>query len=402
MGGAMRPVLRIVHPSAVRVTAICSVPTCAARTKTMKVDVFAPVRGNGSAVCWAPAIEAEPVSASATQIQWRIDMASAYQAARQAAAFVDRSARGRIVVRGRDRASYLQGLLTNDIEILKAGQGCYAAYLTAQGRMIADLWVYELGDVIMLSLPGESTAAVMARLDQFIFSEDVQLGDVSDAFAQVAVVGPDAARVVEGFFDEPPPASLAALPEHGNLRNHMSQHPVIVTRVTDTGEPGFDVYVEREQLGWLKDRLVSSGVPQADEQAAEALRIEAGVPVFHRDMNEDTIPLEAGIESRAISMTKGCYVGQEVIVRVLHRGHGRVAKKLVGLTLDGESTPSAGASVMSGDRAVGAITTAVPSPALGRPIALAYVQRDFIPPGTVLSVDGVPATVSELPFIPRV
>jgi folate-binding protein YgfZ len=328
-------------------------------------------------------------------------MTSAYQAARQAAAFVDRSARGRIVVRGRDRASYLQGLLTNDIEILKAGQGCYAAYLTAQGRMIVDLWVYELGDVIMLSLPGESTAVVMARLDQFIFSEDVQLGDVSDAFAQVAVVGPDAARVVEAFFDEPPPASLAALPEHGNLRNHMSQHPVIVTRVTDTGEPGFDVYVEREQLGWLKDRLVSSGVPEADEQAVEALRIEAGVPVFHRDMNEDTIPLEAGIESRAISMTKGCYVGQEVIVRVLHRGHGRVAKKLVGLTLDGESTPSAGASVMSGDRAVGAITTAVSSPALGRPIALAYVQRDFILPGTVLSVDGVPATVSELPFIPR-
>jgi folate-binding protein YgfZ len=329
-------------------------------------------------------------------------MASAYQAARQTAAFIDRSSRGRIVVNGRDRASYLQGLLTNDIEALKTGEGCYAAYLTAQGRMIADLWVYELGDVIMLSLAGELTSMVMARLDQFIFSEDVQLGDVSEAFGQVAVVGPDAARVVEALFDGPPAASLSTLPEHGNLRGRIGQQPAIVTRVTDTGEPGFDVYVERGQLGWLNDRLMAGGVPKADDEAAEALRIEAGVPVFHRDMDEDTIPLEAGIESRAISMSKGCYVGQEIIVRVLHRGHGRVARKLVGLALDGEVIPARGAAVMSADRAVGEVTSAVRSPALGQQVALAYVQRDFMVPGSVLSVDGAAATVTALPFVPRV
>jgi folate-binding protein YgfZ len=329
-------------------------------------------------------------------------MASAYQAARHTAAFIDRSSRGRIVVNGRDRASYLQGLLTNDLQALKTGEGCYAAYLTAQGRMIADLWVYELGDVIMLSLAGESTSTVMARLDQFIFSEDVQLGDVSEAFGQVAVVGPDAARVVEALFDEPPAASLSTLPEHGNLRGRIGQQPAIVTRVTDTGEPGFDVYVERGQLGWLIDRLMTGGVLKADDEAAEALRIEAGVPVFHRDMDEDTIPLEAGIESRAISMTKGCYVGQEIIVRVLHRGHGRVARKLVGLALDGEVIPSRGAAVMSADRAVGEVTSAVRSPALGQPVALAYVQRDYVAPGAVLSVDGAVATVTALPFVSRV
>jgi folate-binding protein YgfZ len=329
-------------------------------------------------------------------------MASAYQAARHTAAFIDRSSRGRIVVNGRDRASYLQGLLTNDVEALKTGEGCYATYLTAQGRMIADLWVYELGDVMMLSLAGELTSTVMARLDQFIFSEDVQLGDVSEAFGQIAVVGPDAARVVEALFDEPPVTSLATLPEHGNLRGHIGQQPAIVTRVTATGEPGFDVYVERGQLGWLNDRLMAGGVPKADDEAAEALRIEAGVPVFHRDMDEDTIPLEAGIESRAISMTKGCYVGQEIIVRVLHRGHGRVARKLVGLALDGEVIPARGAAVMSADRAVGEVTSAVRSPALGHPVALAYVQRDFMAPGSVLSVDGAAATVTALPFVPRV
>jgi folate-binding protein YgfZ len=267
--------------------------------------------------------------------------------------------------------------------------------------MIADLWVYELGDVMMLSLAGELTSIVMARLDQFIFSEDVQLGDVSEAFGQIAVVGPDAARVVEALFDEPPVTSLTTLPEHGNLRGHIGQQPAIVTRVTDTGEPGFDVYVERGQLSWLIDRLMTGGVLKADDEAAEALRIEAGVPVFHRDMDEDTIPLEAGIESRAISMTKGCYVGQEIIVRVLHRGHGRVARKLVGLALDGEVIPSRGAAVMSADRAVGEVTSAVRSPALGQPVALAYVQRDFVAPGVVLSVDGAVATVTALPFVSR-
>src|SRR6478736_9132203 len=136
-----------------------------------------------------------------------------------------------------------------------------------------------------------------------------------------------------------------------------------------------------------------------DETTAETLRIETGVPRFGRDMDEETIPLEAGIESRAISMTKGCYVGQEVIVRVLHRGHGRVARKLVGLKIDGDAVPAAGASVMSGDRVAGEVTSGVRSPALGGPIALAYVQRDFIAPGTALSVNGAGATVTTLPFV---
>jgi folate-binding protein YgfZ len=312
---------------------------------------------------------------------------------------IDRSTRGRLVVSGRDRASYLQGLLTNDIPAVKAGEGCYAAYLTAQGRMISDMWVYELGDVILMNLPGETTAAVLARLDQFIFSEDVQLGDVSETFAQIAVVGPDAARVVEALLDMPPAVPLASLPEYGNLRSRIRDSPAIITRVTDTGAPGFDVYVDRERAGWVKEQLASAGAHEADSETAEILRVEAGVPAFGPDMDEATIPLEAGIESRAISLTKGCYVGQEVIIRVLHRGHGRVAKKLVGLALDGDAVPAPGAIVKSADRAVGEITSAVRSPALGRPIALAYVQRDFVAIGTALSVDGAQATVSALPFV---
>ncbi len=328
-------------------------------------------------------------------------MASAYQAARQRAAFIERSARGRLLVSGRDRASYLQGLLTNDMVALKAGEGCYAAYLTPQGRMISDLWVYELGDVILLSLPGDVKNAVLAKLDQFIFSEDVQLGDVTDTFGQIAVVGPEAARVVGTLLDDSPVDRLAALGDHGNIRGFISGQPAIVTRMTDVGEPGFEIYIERDATGRLKGRLATEGAVELDEQTAEVLRVEAGVPEFHRDMDEETIPLEAGIESRAISLTKGCYVGQEVIIRVLHRGHGRVARKLVGLTFDGDAVPERGSIVKSDQKDVGEITSSVRSIALDRPIALAYLQRDFLAPGTAVSVDGASAVVTTLPFASR-
>ena len=325
-------------------------------------------------------------------------MTSAYQAARQRAAFLDRSSRGRLLVSGTDRASYLQGLLTNDTVALKAGEGCYAAYLTPQGRMISDLLVYELGDVILLSLPGDVKDTVLARLDQFIFSEDVQLGDVTATFGQVAVVGPDAVRFISSLTDDSQAARLSSLPEHGNLRSAIDGQPAIVTRVTDVGERGFEIYVERAGVGPLRVRLTEAGVVELDGDTAEVLRVEAGVPEFHRDMDEETIPLEAGIESRAISPTKGCYVGQEVIVRVLHRGHGRVARKLVGLTLDGDVIPARGSIVKSDQKDVGEITSSVRSIALDKPIALGYLQRDFLAPGTQVSVDGTRAVVTQLPF----
>lgn len=324
--------------------------------------------------------------------------ANSYQAARTGAALIDRSDRGRIVVTGADRASYLQGLFTNDISALEPGQGTYTAYLTPQGRMIADLWVYELGDLMLLSLSGDVKDTLLARLDQFIFTEDVQLGDVSQTFGQLAVIGPEAARIVGGIVDGIGPEQLTGLAEHGTVRAQVGGQPVIITRVTDAGEPGIELYIDRGAAAALTDRLRAAGVVDLDRDAAEAIRIEAGVPVFHRDMDEETIPLEAGIESRAISLTKGCYVGQEVIVRVLHRGHGRVARRLVGLTIEGESVPPSGSPIRSADREIGQVTSSVFSPALERPIALGYVHRDFVTPGTRVSVGDAAATVSALPL----
>src|SRR5581483_3112377 len=269
---------------------------------------------------------------------------AAYRAARAAAASIDRSDRGRLAVRGPDRASYLQGLLTNDIAALAPGRGCYAAYLTPQGRMISDMLVYEVGDFILLTLPPATANALQPRLDRLIFTEDVTVEDISGAYDQRAVVGPRAAEVLASILDETS-LPIASLPEHGALRTMFGGEPAIIAQVTDTGEPGFDVYVTRAQAASFRAKLESCDVVEIDRDTAEAIRIEAGIPGFGQDMTDETIPLEAGIEARAISFTKGCYVGQEVIVRVLHRGHGRVARKLVGLTFDAETPPPTGGVV---------------------------------------------------------
>jgi folate-binding protein YgfZ len=321
----------------------------------------------------------------------------AYDAALAGTAFMDRPDRAWIVVSGNDRRSYLQGLFTNDIEALTAGRGCYTAYLTPQGRMIADLWVYELGDLLLLSVAREVKATILEKLDQFIFTEDVKLGDVTENFAAIAVIGGEAAAVLSGIVAVDR-ATLEALPEHGNLRAEYAGQPAIVLRTTDTGVAGYDLLVDVGAAASLRAALHAGGAVALNAATADAIRVQAGVPKFHVDMDEDIIPLEAGIQARAISMTKGCYVGQEVIVRVLHRGHGRVAKRLVGLALPEDASPARGAEIRAGDKAIGTVTSVAWSIALGHPVALGYVHRDFVAPGSRVSVDGYDAVVRSLPF----
>jgi len=324
-----------------------------------------------------------------------------YEAATTRAALIGRADRGRIVVSGKDAASYLHGLLTNDITALKAAEGCYAAYLTAQGRMIADMWVYQLGDVVLLSMLRDLVPTVLTKLEQFVFSEDVQLADASESTASVAVVGPLAAEIVAAVvaLGGDGAARLARLSEHASVRGTFHGESVVVISVSDTGVAGYDLVVGASSLTPLTKALHGAGAIDASGETADVLRVEAGVPKFHRDMDEDTIPLEAGIESRAISLTKGCYVGQEVIIRVLHRGHGRVARKLAGLALGGETAVAPGTAILVDGREVGQVTSSVVSPALNRPIALAYLLRGFLDAGTSVSVNNLPATVTPLPFV---
>ena len=303
---------------------------------------------------------------------------------------------------GADRASYLQGLLTNDIQALTPGTGCYAAWLTPQGRMLTDLYVFESGDSILLDVPAAELPATLQRLDQFIFSEDVQLVDFSSTLDSVSIHGPEVAALLDQTLTGV--QGLAGWPEYHNARAGLSSkndsRPHFVARNSQLGVPGFVVYVEPAGKGDLERALIERGAVLADESAIEAARIAAGYPVFGVDMTDDTIPLEAGIEERAVSFSKGCYVGQEVIIRVLHRGHGRVARKLVALRLDAEGTIR-GSKSHAGDREIGAVTSVAMSPEFGS-IALGYVHRDFTEAGSRVSVQGnagpIAATVSSRPL----
>ena len=327
-----------------------------------------------------------------------------YQALRERAGIVDRTARGRLRLTGEDRRSYLQGLLTNDIAALTPGTGCYAALLTAQGRMLADMRVLELGDAILMDVDRSIATMVRDHLDRFIFSEDVQVIDETASLAQIGVYGPAAAAALRtGLSTEDPSVSPDALEAMAIFSSRLVQFAgggAILVRSDEIGLAGFDIFVDAARADALRDALRRAGTIDVGGDVAEVVRIEAGRPAFGKDMTTDTIPLEAGIEDRAISMTKGCYVGQEIIVRVLHRGHGRVARRLVGLTLDASApVPAEGATIGSGDREIGVVTSATSSPALGRPIALGYLHRDFVEPGTVVQIGQTSAVVSATPFV---
>ena len=322
-----------------------------------------------------------------------------YRAIHGGAATGALDARGQIGVAGKDRASYLQGLLTNDIQQLSAGTGCYAAWLTPQGRMLTDMHVFESGDMIVLDVPAGQVASTLQRLDQFLFSEDVQLADLAGSLRGVWIHGPAAPAIVERVVGV---AGLAEWRGYQNARGEFDNAPAVVARVDQLGVPGICVYVAPGDEAALLAALHGAGAEPAEPAALEAARIEAGYPLFGIDMTEDTIPLEAGIEPRAISFTKGCYVGQEVIIRVLHRGHGRVAKKLMALRVAGDA-PRRGAKLFAGEREVGTVTSAARSSQHGA-IALGYLHRDFVAPGTAVEVDAegarVQATVSERPIQP--
>jgi folate-binding protein YgfZ len=334
--------------------------------------------------------------------------AHGYDALRHGLAVVRRSDRGVLRLTGTDRATWLQGLVTNDVATLLPGEGCYAAYLTAQGRMIADMRVFELGDALLVDLDGTLAESVANRWSQFIFSEDAQVQTISSSTAEIGVYGPHAAEALAAALaggaistDVPDGKVLRSLPLYSNARASFRAVPIVVVASDEIGVRGFDVVLPVEHKEDLATLLRASGAVDTGGAAVEVCRIEGGRPLFLTDMHEDTIPLEAGIEDRAISLTKGCYVGQEIIIRVLHRGHGRVARKLVGLTLDpGAAVPARGDVIASGNRDMGAITSAVDSPTLARPVALGYVQRDFVQPGTVVEIAGTPASVAALPFVP--
>jgi folate-binding protein YgfZ len=299
------------------------------------------------------------------------------------AGWTDRPGRGRLRLEGADAASFLQALVSNDVTRVEPGQGVYATYLTPNGRMLADLEVYRRPDAWLLALAAERATPVAERLDQSIFSEDVRVYDVTSAFAEIVVVGgAAAARLAEAL---PVTAvRLDALSELGQIEWRDG----FIARIADSTLPMFTIVVPIDRSQDAMGCLEGAGVQAISGSLVEALRIEAGRPRFGVDMTEETIPLEAGLLDRAISTTKGCYVGQEIIIRILHRGGGRVAKRLVTLSFDASpnGSPAPGTPLFDGDKPIGQLTSVSPALTSQHLIALGYVHRDLAEKGRQIVV----------------
>ena len=316
-------------------------------------------------------------------------------AMREGVAVVDLSARQVVRVTGPDRLTFLHGMLTQDVEGTAASGVRYAALLTAKGGMVADVQlVRREEDVLLLVEPGLAPV-VLAHLQRYLISEEAELADASAEFGQLALVGPRGwalARRLFGLPGEAPPTAYA-------VAGGMEGQGVLVLP-SGLLLPGVDVLVTTGGLEAVFTALLDSGsedglVP-AGWEALEVLRVERGVPRYGVDMDERTLPLEANLE-RALHYQKGCYLGQEVIARATFRGH--VNKRLVGLLL-GEANPAPRTELFWGERKVGFVTSVVPSRRLGQHVALGYVHRDALAPGTALQLAGGAgrATVHTLPF----
>ena len=317
-----------------------------------------------------------------------------YRAARDTVGLVDRSDLGVVEVAGRDRVKFLHALLTNDIAALAPGQGCAAALLDVHGKVQVTLIALATDDRVLLLTPpgmGESTAAA---LDHYLFAEKVSLEDVSGRHALLMLIGPaadDTAKRLTGAVPPDAAWSHVTAPLDG-----VELRVVRGVGELDAREIWLLMPSTAREHAWKS--AIGAGARPLGAAAVESLRIESGTPRFGADVDASVLLPEIPAE-RLISYTKGCYPGQEVVVRIRDRGH--VNRHLRGLLLDGDVVPPRGAEVVADDAVVGQVTSATLSLGLGRPIALAFVRRQHAPGARVgVRTDRgtLPATVSDLPL----
>ena len=290
----------------------------------------------------------------------------------ESAGLLDRSERAKFSVRGAEAADFLQGQVSNDVEALEPGSGCYATVLNVKGKLRTDLRILRGDDFYLLDTEAIGHAVLRHLLTTYTLGRDVQWEDLTEDHALLSLVGPD----VDGLVDDPPPADEHSFADTGS------------GLLVRTGL-GLDLFCSNDQADDWRERL---GAEPVSEEAVECLRIESGRPRLGYDMDANTMPQEAGINERAVSFTKGCYVGQETVARLHYRG--KPNRHLRGLRLS--EPASRGGEVLLGERVVGRLGSTCVSPRLG-PIALALVRREAGPGDTVL-VDGAEATVVGLPF----
>jgi folate-binding protein YgfZ len=310
-----------------------------------------------------------------------IELDAQYRLVREECGLLDRSDRGMLLVTGSDAPEYLQGQLTNEIEALEPGDGCYSALLDRKGHIQADMRVLRLdAESIWIDTEPEGREPARRHLEMYRIGRDVEIADRGDARALISLIGPRSVEV----------AGTAALPEHAS--GETSVGGVDCLAVGTAG--GIDLIGPAAEADRLRQALLDAGAQQIDPAAAEILRVEAGRPRFGAEMGPETMPAEAGIVERAVSFTKGCYIGQEPVARLHYRG--RPNRQLRGLELS--AAVERGAALRLGEKEVGRVGTVCVSPARGQ-IALAIVRREA-EPGDTLTVgeDGVTARVVDLPF----
>lgn len=285
-----------------------------------------------------------------------------YQAANDGCAAFDGSDREQLRITGPEAASFLQGMVTNDVEALPVGGSCYAAMLTVKGSMVGDARILKREHELVVDTGPGRGATVKAFLEKYLISEDCELHDAPE-LAVIGLVGPKALEVA------------AKIPSDARVGELVSMLG------------GVDVVVKRAHLGAVMEVL--GDLRRLSAATLEVLRVEKLVPLFGVDMTEVTIPLEANLD-HAINYKKGCYIGQEVIARATYRG--QMNKKLVQL-LVGEAVPERKTELKQGERKVGWITSVVKSPKHGQHLALGYVHRDFLAPGTKFEMAGGAASI---------
>ena len=304
-----------------------------------------------------------------------------YAAMTERVGVLDRSERGKLALTGNDAKEFLQGQLTQDVEGLEAGHGSYAAFLTQKGKMLGDVRVLDAGDELLLDTERVALQPLFNMIRTYSLGSDVQLHKRTLECGLLSLIGPLAEELVS--------ASGVGVAEHDHVAFTLGDANVRVIR-TDVG---IDLLFAAEDADAVRAAVLEGGAVEVSEDAAECVRIETGRPRYGVDLDDSVIPQEAGLNRRAVSFTKGCYVGQETVARLFYRG--KPNRELRGLR---SAQPLAvGTELTLGERTVGTITSAAISPRFG-PIALGLVRREA-PAGAIVVAGGEHETlVVELPF----
>jgi len=323
------------------------------------------------------------------------DPAAENRAVRTASGLFDFSFRGKFRMKGRDHARLLQRLVSNDVKKLTPGQGTYATLLNAQGHIVVDLRLYCAEDCFLVDVEADLRDKAIQSFRRFIIADQVEI-DPLDLYA-VAFQGPRA----RGLLEKTLHIDLPAMQEFDHFATNYAGFPTRVVRASSTGEEGYEVWENGAGIeavwGAACGQAPTYDMLLCGWEELESLRIEAGIPRYGTELGEDVIPLEAGLWN-ALSFNKGCYIGQEIVERARSRGH--VNWKLTGLIVNAGPPPQPGEKAVVEGREVAEITSSCVSPTLGKPIALAYVRREFSEPGAQLTfASGAAAEVAALPFV---